>query len=241
MEKKYEIKYHSLEDNYFWFRGRRDIIIRILSDVGKGKRILDIGCASGVLLHQLKGLGYTDLCGLDISEEAVSLAKERGLRNIFLMDGNLTSFENESFDIVIASDVLEHIKNDVSALKEWHRILKVDGTLIIFVPAFSALWSYSDIVNRHYRRYNLPHIVSKLNAAAFTISRQSYWNFLLFFPMSILRKLQRGNQSKPKDSLYVISNLVNKLLTFILKIENTTLSFLNFPLGVSAFAVANKC
>ena len=68
------------------------------------------------------------------------------------LDSSLSSSYHA--DIVIAMDVLEHIQNNYSALKEWKHTLKPTGLLLIFVPAFQHLWSSHDIFLGHYKRYN---------------------------------------------------------------------------------------
>jgi predicted SAM-dependent methyltransferase len=60
---------------------------------------------------------------------------------------------DEKFDVIIASDCLEHLKEDEKALKNWYELLNKNGVAFIFVPAFMSLWSYHDEYNMHYRRY----------------------------------------------------------------------------------------
>ena len=84
------------------------------------------------------------------------------LENIYLMSGDKTTFDDNSFDIVIASDCLEHMENDSETLKEWNRIIKPNGKLIIFVPAWKTLWSNLDEMSHHYRRYSYSDLKMKL-------------------------------------------------------------------------------
>ena len=129
MKKSYESKYHNLEMVYWWFEGRRDIIFKLLHLENKNSKILEVGCSGGPLLNYLKQKNFNNLYGMDISLDAVNLCKKRGIKNVLVGDGSKTGFKDNSFDIIIASDILEHIKNDSLALLEWNRILKNKGKL----------------------------------------------------------------------------------------------------------------
>lgn len=248
MDKFYELKYHKLEENQWWFISRRNIILKLIKELNlsKSAKILEVGCSGGPLIKLLTLNGFTDLYGIDISEDAVNLCKETGLKNVAVMDCVKTQFNDNEYDLVIASDVLEHIENDDSALAEWNRILKPNGKLIVFVPAFNFLWSMHDEMNHHHRRYSKLLIAQKLEKANFILDRISYWNFSLFFPTVIIRAFQRltmKKKSRKKDRLYglnYIGNIGNKCLITILYIENRFLAYFNLYVGVSVFAICRK-
>ncbi len=237
MEKEYELKYHELENYYWWFVARRNIMLKLALRHKKRARVLDIGCASGQMIGILKSNGFADVTGIDISEEAIRACKNLGMRNVSAMDAKKLDFPDSSFDLLLASDVLEHIKDDAAALTDWHRTLSRGGKLIIFVPAFQSLWSKHDDINQHHRRYSKPELLRLLQRAGFSVERVSYWNFSLFFPIYLARILRKDSGS---DHLTKINTTANKLLTSLLKFENSLLSLANFPVGVSLFAVCSK-
>lgn len=240
MDISYEEKYHQLEESYWWFKARRHFILGLLKNEDKKLKILELGCSGGQLIADLRSLGFKDVHGLDISPSAINLCKKRGLKNVQVCDAARTKFRNSEFDIVIASDILEHIKDERKGLAEWSRILKKNGRLVIFVPAFNALWSRHDDLNHHYRRYSKKQLLSSLRASAFSIERSSYWNFFMFIPVALLRLAQKILPSKESDDLYRINSIVNNILIGLLKLENSLLKFLKFPFGISAFAIARK-
>ena len=197
---------------------------------------------------RLRETGFTNVTGIDISPRAIELAHRRGLPNTSVMDGTKLDFPDESFDLVIASDVLEHIDDEALALREWRRVLRPGGRLLVFVPAFPMLWSQHDVVNHHFRRYTRDSLVTSLRAGSFTVSRSSYWHGALFAPTLVVRGLQRllqpsKGQEKADDAsgdLLALPKPLNATLLGLLRLENTLLRHFNFPLGVSVFAVAHK-
>ena len=245
MDKSFEVKYFELEEKSWWCQARRDMIIRLIKSLrtDNNSRILEIGCSGGTLTKLLQQAGFKNVYGIDNSKTAIELCRRKRLKNVFVMDGEKTRFKNNEFDLVIASDILEHIKKDNSALKEWRRILKPNGTLLVFVPAFKFLWSEHDYHNRHYRRYTKKKLIEVLESADFNIERASYWNFTLFFPAGMVRAFQNIFLRKKAQSfskLYEINPVINSAIVRLLKLENQFLRIINFPAGVSVFAIARK-
>jgi len=249
MKTSYEIIYHKLEKHYWWFVGRRNTITTLLNDISRDSKILDIGCSSGVLLSELSTNGFAlkNLYGIDISEKAVKAVKHLVSCNAFVMDAQNLEFPENYFDIIIASDCLEHLKNDQAALDNWYKILKQEGKLIVFVPAFNLLWSYHDEINHHFRRYTNKELKEKLENANFFIHKSGYWNFLLFFPAFVLRlinkllsnvfKLMPNSES---GDFKPLNPFINKTLIKLLRAETVLLQYIRFPIGVSTFVVAEK-
>ncbi len=241
MDVLYASKYHELEKNHWWFIGRRDIIFRLIKDYRRDVEILEIGCSGGVLIEFLERRGFTRLRGIDIDERAIEICRQRGIKNVWVADAQETGFKDQQFDLVMASDVLEHIKDEDKALCEWHRILKSGGKLIVFVPAFKFLWSKHDEVNLHYRRYSKSSLIEVFKKNGFGIERSSYWNFTLFLPACLVRILQRLLSGSRKSQLPEVNIFLNKTLEYILKLENSFLSGgINLPVGISIFAIARK-
>lgn len=242
MEKNFEKKYHEIEKSHFWFKSRRKYIRNLLAKSPKNIRILDIGCSSGILLNELREDGFKteNLYGIDISETAIQNCKNDNLPNTFVMNAQQITL-NEKFDVIIASDCLEHIENDSTALENWYSLLNQNGHIYVFVPAFMSLWSNHDKVNMHFRRYTLSELTLKLNKADFYIQKSSYWNFFLFLPVFLLRKVKNLSISKNNDAgdLQKVP-LANTFLYRLINTENKLLTFVNFPFGISAFCIATK-
>lgn len=250
MDKEYEKKYHELEEKNWWFVARREMLIKQLKalKVPSDAKILDIGSSGGALGLDLRDAGYTNFSLLDYSQDAVNLCKERGMLNAYCMDGHNPEFPEASFDLIIASDCLEHLKDDILALSNWYKLLETNGKLIVYVPAFQYLWSDHDVVNHHFRRYTKNELVSKLKQTSIHVIESGYWNFMLYFPTFVVRKLsnvfKKGKSGVTaehnNDDLIALSAWQNKMLISLLRVENKLMQYSPFPIGVSTYAIAQK-
>ena len=242
----YETTYHETEGSHWWPTGRRDFIVNLVQrlDVPPGATILEVGCSAGLLLAELRGRGYRKVTGVDLSMDGARRCQGRGLTSIAVMDAGRLGFAPASFDLVIASDVLEHIYDDTGALEEWRRVLKPSGRLLVLVPAFQILWADHDTVNRHHRRYTTAQLRRRLAAADLRVERAGYWNCALFLPIlavRITRRLLRRAGRGSAGDLRPVPKLANRGLCTLLRAENRwLLRSLPFPVGVSAFAIARR-
>ena len=110
----------------------------ILNCIPKNSTILDIGCGDGNVTQLYKEKG--EVYGIDISQNALDSAKAKGIKTQLQDLNNLPlQFENNFFDTVVMTDVLEHIVDPFELLKEAQRILKPQGKLVITVPNFARL------------------------------------------------------------------------------------------------------
>ena len=250
MDLSYEAKYHQLEEQHWWFASRRDAVYDLVHGLKllPQATILEIGCSGGPLMQRLRAAGYANVTGIDVSGPAIELAQARGVPHVAVMDGAALEFADARFDLVIASDVLEHIEDEARALREWARVLRPGGWLLVFVPAHAYLWSEHDVVNHHFRRYSRRGLVGALERAGLHVRRSSFWNAAMYLPTAALRlgkRLVQGPASpeiKPgaTGDLYHFPGPANHLLLAWVKGENRLLRRLNLPLGVSVFALAEK-
>lgn len=227
----------------WWFASRQHCIINLLSRIPREARILEIGCAGGNIIVALQKNGFTQVYGIDIDPDAIATCKKQGLFNVNAQAGEATTFPNNAFDILIASDVLEHIENDRQALAEWMRILKPGGRLILFVPAFPFLWSAHDAASHHIRRYKKQMLHELVRQEGFIIAKHSYWNASLFFPVLLIRLLGRVVPQSLKFSPRPAQAppFINGIFKCIVKGENHLLTRgFRYPIGLSLFVLAKK-
>jgi SAM-dependent methyltransferase len=247
MNKGFEQTYHEVEATHWWFCTRRALVKALVRQAAPGPEatILEIGCSGGPLMESLRADGFNNVVGIDISPEAVALCRARQLPNVSVMDAQAPNFLPATFDVITASDVLEHLADAPRALAEWHKLLRPGGTVLVFVPAFRFLWSGHDDINHHFHRYRAPELAGMLRAAGFEVQRQGYWNFFLFLPVALVRLAKRVFSSAakklPAGDLKPVIGPVNQMLIWLLTLENRLLlAGVNFPWGVSAAVIARK-
>jgi SAM-dependent methyltransferase len=238
----YSIMYE-VEGTHWWFAGRRRIIAsfieKICRDLGTERpRILDVGCGTGANLELLGRYGEAE--GVDVSPEALAFCRERGLRNVKQGAAERLPYEDCSFDLVTALDVVEHLDDDTAGLREMRRVLRPGGRAMLFVPAFMFLWGVQDDVSHHRRRYTLAGLKSAVREAGFEVERATYANISFFGPILLGRLLMRATGLRPASENNINVSALNGVLGRILGAESALLRRLNFPFGVSAICVARR-
>lgn len=242
MEHTYPILFR-IEQSHWWFRGRRRILAGFVEDICKHvtdrrPRILDVGCGTGANLLFLSQ--YGDAEGVDVSEDALAFCRERGLDHVKQGAGEELPYEDGTFDLVTALDVVEHMDDDLAGVKEMFRVLRPGGHALLFVPTFMFLWGLQDDVSNHRRRYRLPQLRRVLEQAGFEIERSTYANITFFLPILVMRKLMRLTGIKTDSENSINVSALNGVLGGLLGSESTVLRYINLPFGVSGLCVAKK-
>ena len=237
----YEIM-NRVEDSHWWYVGRRAILESFLDGIIKkskieNPRILDVGCGTGGNLEMLANFGAAE--GVDISDDALEFCQQKGL-TVHKGLAEKLPFEDESFDVVSALDVIEHLDNDIAGLKEMNRVLKKGGRTLIFVPAFMWLWGVQDDVSNHRIRYTKKQIVERLQKSGFEVERATYANWTFFAPILAGRTLMKITGIKPESENNVNISALNGVFGKLFGAERFWLKNFDFPFGVSIVIVAKK-
>jgi len=246
MEKDEYRKHFEMEEDFWWFRGRREVILSILGsfNILDGKLdILDVGCGTGFNLTVFQTYGFP--FGCDLSEEAIYFCQKRGLKNIAYADAGKLPYKDESFDLITLLDVLYHknVQNDMKVLLEIRRVLKKGGHLLMTDSAFNFLRSSHDVVFHTRERYNRKTLGERLEKANLSIKKMSYFNFFLFLAVLTIRIIEKGRfrgSKKVESSLKPVNKKINALLLNILKFEAFLIGYVNFPFGSSILCLAKK-
>lgn len=231
------------EATYWWHLGRLKIIETYLRQATKDKqkiKILNVGCGTGGTLPLLEKYGTVD--NVDVSDEALKFMKKLGYSRLTKVDGTTMPFKDNSYDIVVAFDVLEHIKDDAAALREWRRVLKPGGEIVMTVPAFQWLWSGHDVSLYHFRRYTTGRVRRLAQAAKLHPRRTSYaivFSLPLIVGFRTLHKLT-GKTADSETSYVDVPNWVNSLFTRFLGVEAWFHRYIRFWLGTSVIARLQK-
>jgi ubiquinone/menaquinone biosynthesis C-methylase UbiE len=236
----YEVMF-DVEDDHWWFVGRRAIVLAQIEEAllpSPARRILDIGCGTGATMDHLKRLG--EVQGIDLSHIPLNFSRRRGHDRVLCANATELPFANDSFDLVTALDVIEHLDDDVKGLSEIRRVLKSDAPAIIFVPAFQALWGPNDDQSGHKRRYRINQLRESIETAGLKIERTSYANIAMFLPIWVGRKMLTFFGQNDQAENRINHPLLNKLLSQIFSSEAEWLRRHTLPFGVSIVCVARK-
>ncbi len=240
MDRDYELQTHRAEDRHWWYRGRREVLERVVAGLSlpARARILDAGCGSG--RNMVEFARHGTVTGVELSATSVGLARERGVGEV--VEGSVLEmpFEADSFDLAASLDVIEHLQDDIAALRELRRVVAPGGALLVTVPAYQWLWSGHDEVNHHFRRYTRRSLQRAGEQAGWQQARTTYFNSLLLPAAIVLRVLDRFSRKTTESSLdlWVPPAPVNWLLERPLRIEAAMVGRGGrIPAGLSLLAV----
>src|ERR1044072_1180285 len=152
--------------------------------------------------------------------------------------GEYLPYDDGTFDLVTALDVVEHMDDDLAGLKEMRRVLRPGGRVLLFVPTFMFLWGLQDDVSNHRRRYRLSELRRVLEQAGFEIERTTYANITFFFPILLVRQLMKITGVKAESENNINVSAMNGVLGSVFGAESWFLKRMNLPFGVSGLCVA---
>lgn len=165
---------------------RKSALNSILKNMNlKNKKCLEIGFGAGEILKLLASKDAR-VTGFDFSEDAAEIARKRTNKfqkkeNISITT-NLDEIKQENFDIILALEVLEHIKDDHLVFSQWLKYLKPGGSLILSVPAHMDKWGDNDVWAGHYRRYEKNELIAMCDENNTSILQ--LWNY--GYPLTII-------------------------------------------------------
>jgi SAM-dependent methyltransferase len=240
MELDYELQTHRAEDRHWWYQGRRRVLERTVDrlHLPADARILDAGCGSGRNMVELASLGT--VTGVELSPTSAQLARARGAGEVIECSMLDMPFGEGSFHLSLSLDVIEHLSDDVAALRELRRVTIEGGALLVTVPAYQWLWSGHDEINHHHRRYNRRSLLAAADRAGWRCERTTHFNSLLLPVAMALRALDRLDPRATKSSLdlWVPPAPINWLLRQPLLFEAAAIGRgRSIPVGLSLLAV----
>ena len=238
MEKSIYLNHIYNENKHWWFKARREILNKQIKKYSTKKKmsILDFGSGSGTNIYMLSKFGEVDVYEKD-NKTSNFLKKKFNRNGIKIIK---KCFSKKKYDLILAADVIEHIKNDKKIVNNLNKILKKNGLIIVTVPAYQFLFSKKDQALKHFRRYNRNRL-EKLFNSDFKTLKISYYNSLLFIPIAIaiiffkLINRQFINEVEKKPN-----NILNYIFYSLFKLEKFILKYFNFPFGISIISVFKK-
>jgi SAM-dependent methyltransferase len=231
---------HIEEDRHHWyFRGRLAVLLAALERTLPPRpcRLVELGCGTGNVLQALRRFG--DAVGVEHDEtmRAVGAAAGLDIRAGTLPDA--VPVPEDWADAVLLLDVIEHVDDDVAALRAARRITRPGGVVMVSVPAYAWLWSGHDVALGHRRRYTASRLRAALVAAGLHVQDVGYFNTALFPAIAAVRLVKRLGGGGGHD-LRRPPALINGALTALFAFERHLVLRPGLPFGSSVLAVARR-
>lgn len=207
-----------------------------------GQNILDVGGGYGAHLEHIVRGPYR-VMSVDLSQASVEFMRERfkdfpnfeAIKVDFGSQHDQDALIARRFDTIISLNVLEHIEDDLAALRDMYRILeKQQGTLFIQVPAHEWLYGSLDSLAGHYRRYTKKYLRGILTQAGFTIQRLYHFNSFGTLPWFINARILKPRDLEAKSVGAQVRLFDRYFVPVLRRVENV----LHMPFGQSLMAVA---
>jgi SAM-dependent methyltransferase len=154
---------------------------------------------------------------------------------------------HEQWDAAFLLDVIEHLPDDVQALRQAREALKPGGYLFVTTPAFPQLWSYNDEMARHLRRYRLADFVRLASESGLTLCDSRYFMFFLSpaYWLSRIKPSFATMSSTQQNELIAKQHqvpvpLINAVLSAVFAAETPLGHKARFPWGTSILSVFKK-
>jgi SAM-dependent methyltransferase len=233
-----------VEERHWWYRGRRVVIDAVLDRLALApdSRILDAGCGSGRNMVALALRGT--VTGVEPAPQSLAVARERDVGPV--LPGSLDArlpLDDGTFDLAVALDVLEHVRDDDTALRELARVVAPGGRVLVTVPQYGWLWSQHDVLAHHHRRYTRALLLDRAAVAGLRVERVTAFNTLLLAPIALVRLAQRLRRGAAtgSDLERTPGGAVNAILESLLAAEAALIRRgRNLPVGVSLLAVLRR-
>jgi len=227
---------HAVHD-YWWYVARSHLLETALSRYAANARLaLDLGSADGPSAGWISDIA-TNVASVDIDPRGIGTTGVCG-------SAMALPFDDETFDVVSAFDVIEHCEPESVALAEVSRVLRPGGVFLMAVPAYQWAWSDHDVANGHHRRYTTARASASVTASGLEVLRSTY-AFASVFPLFAAERLARrmtGRRTEAQDIAEIpsVPPSLNTALTKLSRLDSAVLRRRDLPFGSSVFLAARK-
>ena len=166
----------------------RYLLKLIRRHAGNAKRVIDFGAGNGTFAAPISRLGF-DVTAVELDDGLRAHLAQQGLR----VAASTADLPAQSFDYAYTLNVLEHIPDDVGALRGLRAKLAPGARLLVYVPAFQVLYTSMDANVGHVRRYSRETLLRAVSAAGFAVEAMEYVDSIGFFATLAFKMTDRGS------------------------------------------------
>jgi SAM-dependent methyltransferase len=248
MEPQEYLHMYEEEECHWWYEGMRSIVHSLLptDSLPANPLVLDAGCGSGYNMGWLKRHYGAVVTGIDLSPDALDFCRRRTEHALIRADTALLPFSGNIYDLVISFDVITNLKNEsarAEALREFLRVLKPGGRLLIRAAAYEFLRSSHDDAVMTHHRYGRRELSAAVAVAGFRLLRVTSANTILF-PIALLwRMLKKWGLAPAGSDVRARTRGIgglNRVLKTMLNMEAAVLRRRSLGFGLSIFVLAVK-
>lgn len=207
-------------------------ILSMVHDV-LGDAVLEVGAGQGNLTRRL--IGCRTVTAVEPHLDLFTKLEERvgDHPDVTTIKGSLASLgANSEYDSALMVNVLEHIEDDVEALRHMRDAVRPGGHVIVFSPAFEMLYSDFDSSIGHVRRYSKASIARNFESANLKMVENRYVNFPGFFGWLLIARWLKRNPTNQKR----VDTYDRRVIPWVRKVEDR----ISVPLGLSVLTIGQR-
>jgi SAM-dependent methyltransferase len=235
------------EEHFWWYRGMRSILFRMLEPHLAGRtidRALEAGCGTGYLSHLLQRERGWPIVPMDLSGHGLRYARELGVQRPVQGDIRALPFADGAFDLVLSVDVIAHLPlgEEVFAARELARVTRRGGLLVVRTAALDILRSRHSQFAHERQRFTRQRLMGLFAGAGIRILGCTYVNSLLL-PAALLkfRVWEPLTAQAPESGVHLVAPWLDRILFTPLAMEAAWVGEgRSFPVGQSLMLIGER-
>jgi len=235
------------EQNFWWYRGMREILFRVLDPLVRERpirRVLEAGCGTGFMSRRVQERYGWSIVPIDLGWEGLAYGRALGVERMCQADIRAVPFPDGAFDAVLSLDVIVHLPvgEEDRPMSEFGRLLVPGGLLVVRVSALDVLRSRHSQFAHERQRFTKRRLAELARRHGFRVLRATYANSLLL-PVALAKfRIWEPLVGAPAASgVDPMAPWLDKLLYAPLAAESRWLGAgFNLPAGQSLLLIAEK-
>lgn len=235
-----------VERRHWFYAGKRQVVrhwIQRLHPLQPDHLLADCGAGTGLFAAEMTP--HCRVLAIDDYEESLAIARKNlGAERVRKGSCKQLPLDDASVDVVTALDVIEHVEEDRAAVREFARVVRPGGIVVITVPALMLLWSDWDVALHHFRRYTRSSLLAVIPPEQFEVVCCQYVNVAAFPLVLAVRKFRAlkerfGAKIQRRSEDAIPPAPINALLRWSF-VSLACQNIIRFPAGVGLLAVLRR-